>query len=81
METPATLEQRRADLQARIDLARKHLKDRQDRDWAEIGNMLEALSRQLEHLDNHDAGARARSYEKLEADVADLHNRIGQAEP
>ncbi len=69
------MEDRHADLQARIDAARRHLAEENKNDWAEIGNLLEGLS---EELNRHPVGkAEPGAYERMEHALASIQARLG----
>lgn len=68
------MEERHADLQARIDAARRHLAEESKNDWAEIGNLLEGLS---EELNGHPKGkAEPGVYERIEHTLASIQARL-----
>ena len=72
------LSRRRADLQARIDDARTRAETRSNMDWADIGHLLEAISERFEESHEHPPAERAQAYDRVEKDVAELHDRLGE---
>ncbi|MER2507505.1 hypothetical protein [Amaricoccus sp.] len=67
---------RHADLQARIDAARQRLAEDNKNEWAEIGNMLEGLSEELNGVDEPEGKAKHGIYDRIEQGIAAIHARL-----
>ncbi len=68
---------RHADLQARIDAARRRLAEDNRNEWAEIGNLLEGLSEEMNGVGDRDDVARRGVYDRVERELASIHARLG----
>jgi hypothetical protein len=64
---------RRARLTAEIEAARARLAERRNLEWAEVGEVLDGLSHQL----NDHAAAHA-AYDDVERRLGDVNRRIGE---
>jgi hypothetical protein len=75
-----SLDERRERLGAAIGAARTRAAARRDLDWAEIGDLLDALSQDLNevtHLERSDPAAHARC-DAIEARLDALQARLGE---
>lgn len=81
MELADKLAERHADLQTRIDAARQRLAENSKMEWAEIGNLLEGLSLELDEMDGDDPDTRHRAYDRVEGEVSKIHARLDTARP
>lgn len=64
------------DLMARITAAKRRLAEENRMEWAEIGNILEGLSRDIEQAEGHEPALRASTYSRIEDELAALHERL-----
>ena len=74
-----SLDDRRQRLGAEIEAARARAAARRDLDWAEIGDLLDGLSHELNavtHLEKNDPAAHTR-YDAIEARLGEVQDRIG----
>jgi hypothetical protein len=72
---------RRARLTAEIEAARARLAERRNLEWAEVGEVLDALSHQLNdvtHLEKNDHAAAHATYDDVERRLGDVKRRIGE---
>lgn len=67
-----------ADLMARIDAARRRLVEENRMEWAEIGHILESMSRELEELSD-DHHQRAKTYARLDGELSAIHDQLDSA--
>ena len=81
MDSTDTLAAREADLQARIDAARQRLAENSKMEWAEIGDMLEGFSLELEEAHKSDAASRHGIYDRIEGELKTIHSRLDTARP
>lgn len=72
---------RYAALQARINAARQRLAEQNKMEWAEIGNILEGISEELDEIDEHDHDKRAATIEALDARLDAVHAKLDTARP
>lgn len=72
---------RHAALRERIEAARQRLAENRKPDWAEIDNMLEEFSRDLEALEGPDPARRAAIYDRISGHLDDIHARLDTARP
>lgn len=72
---------RYAALQARIDAARQRLAEQNKMEWAEIGNILEGISEELDEIDEHDDAGRAETMTRLDARLDEIHAKLDTARP
>jgi hypothetical protein len=72
---------RRARLTAEIEAVRARLAERRNLEWAEVGEVLDALSHQLNdvtHLEKNDHAAAHAAYDDVERRLDDVNRRIGE---
>lgn len=79
MKQVEDLASRHAALQQRIEAARLRLAERQDMEWAEIGTLLEGLSRDMDGDDDAELDARAARYDRMDRDLDGVQSRLDDA--
>lgn len=70
------LDGRQADLTARIEAAKRRLAEENRMEWAEIGNLLEGMSVELQELNESDHDKRAGTYDRLTGELSAIHARL-----
>ena len=75
-----TLDARKVRLGAAIEAARARAADRRGLEWAEIGDLLDTLSHELNdvtHLEKNDHAAAHARYDAIEARLGEVQGRLG----
>lgn len=81
MPADANSTDRYAALQARIDAAHQRLAENNKMEWAEVGNILEGISEELNEIDEHDEPRREEIYARLGARLDAVHCKLDTARP
>lgn len=81
MSADANSPDRYAALQSRIDAARQRLAENNKMEWAEVGNILEGISDELNEIDEHDHPKREETYSRLHSRLDDIHAKLDTARP
>ncbi len=75
-EHPAVRHER---LSGGIEAARARLAERESMDWAEVGNLLDALSHELNditNLEKNDHAAAHGHYDRIEAQLGEVNTKL-----
>lgn len=76
MQDAKDLTERHEDLQTRVDEARRRLADESRMDSAEIGTILEDLSRELDDMNDSDTATRHSLYDRMDGKLAEIHGQM-----